>query len=179
MCGSSCGLSAGCYLDGVDDVVSVQAGPQLVDGGSVDVLQSAEQTSVQVEPVLLQTKQVEALDELLQLIDDLIHLQKKNMLNHDLLWLNPCTFPHSYPEAFLLVGFDFTVQVLHGAGEASVDQILPHVFVCPLHRWAHGDLWPCRRSVRTTLPLYRGRQIKEVMPSHNALRQQHLRNITL
>ncbi len=68
-------FSAGCYLDGVDDVVSVQAGSQFVDGGSVNVLQPAEQTSVQVKPVLLQTKQVKALDKLLQLINDLIHLQ--------------------------------------------------------------------------------------------------------
>lgn len=64
------------YLNGVDDVVSVQAGPQLVDGGPVDVLQPAEQTSVQVEPVLLQTEQVVGLDEELQLIDDLVHLQR-------------------------------------------------------------------------------------------------------
>lgn len=67
-------FSTGNYLDGVDDVVSVQAGSQFVDRGSVDVLQPGEQTSVQVKPVLLQTKQVEALDKLLQLIDDLIHL---------------------------------------------------------------------------------------------------------
>lgn len=70
-------LSTGCYLDGADDVVSVQAGSQFVDRGSVNILQSAEQTSVQVKPVLLQTKQVEALDKLLQLINDLIHLQTK------------------------------------------------------------------------------------------------------
>lgn len=62
------------YLDGVDDIVSVQAGSQFVDRGPVDVLQPGEQTSVQVKPVLLQTKQVKALDKLLQLIDDLIHL---------------------------------------------------------------------------------------------------------
>lgn len=67
-------FSTGNYLDSVDDVVSVQAGSQFVDRGSVDVLQPGEQTSVQVKPVLLQTKQVEALDKLLQLIDDLIHL---------------------------------------------------------------------------------------------------------
>lgn len=67
-------FSTGNYLDGVDDVVSVQAGFQFVDCGPVDILQPGEQTSVQVKPVLLQTKQVEALDKLLQLIDDLIHL---------------------------------------------------------------------------------------------------------
>lgn len=71
----------GCYLDGVDDVVSVQAGSQFVDCGSVNILQSAEQTSVQVKPVLLQTKQVKALDEVLQLIDDLIHLRTDNVLD--------------------------------------------------------------------------------------------------
>ena len=64
------------YLDGADDVVSVQAGSQFVDRGSVNILQSAEQTSVQVKPVLLQTKQVEGLDEVLQLVDDFIHLQR-------------------------------------------------------------------------------------------------------
>lgn len=67
-------LISGCYLNGVNDVVSVQAGSQLVDGGSVNILQSAEQASVQVKPVLLQTIQVEALDELLELINDFIHL---------------------------------------------------------------------------------------------------------
>lgn len=67
--------SAGLYLDAADDVVPVQAGSQFVHRGSVDVLQPAEQTAVQVEPVLLQPRQVEALDKLLQLIDDLIHLQ--------------------------------------------------------------------------------------------------------
>lgn len=64
-----------CYLDGADDVVSVQAGSQFVDSGSVHILQSAEQTSVQVQPVLLQTTQVKHLDEMLQLVDDLIHLR--------------------------------------------------------------------------------------------------------
>lgn len=62
------------YLDGVDDVVAVQADPQLVDSGLVDILQSAEQPAIQVEPVLHQPQQVETLDELLQLIDDLVHL---------------------------------------------------------------------------------------------------------
>lgn len=74
-------FSTGCYLDSVDDVVSVQAGSQFVDRGSVNVLQPAEQTSVQVQPVLLQATQVEALDKLLQLIDDLIHLQTEDVLD--------------------------------------------------------------------------------------------------
>lgn len=39
----------------------------------------------------------------------------------------------SYPEAFLLVRFDVTVQVFQSAGEATIDQILSHVFVCPFH----------------------------------------------
>ena len=68
------------HLDGRNDVVSIQAGPQFVHSGSVNVLQSAEQTSVQVQPVLLQTKQVEALDKLLELIDDLIHLQMQTQV---------------------------------------------------------------------------------------------------
>lgn len=63
------------YLDGVNGIVSVQAGPQLVDCGPVNIFQSAEQTSVQVEPVFLQTKQVEALHKVLQLVNDLIHLE--------------------------------------------------------------------------------------------------------
>lgn len=64
-----------CYLDGVDDIVSVHAGSQFVDSGSVHILQSAEETSVQVKPVLLQATQVKVLNKKLQLIDDLIHLQ--------------------------------------------------------------------------------------------------------
>lgn len=72
----------GCYLDGVDDVVSVQTGSQFVDSGSVDIFQSAEQTSIQVKPVLLQTKQVEVLDKLLQLVNDLIHLNKEDVVNY-------------------------------------------------------------------------------------------------
>lgn len=75
-----CHFSAVFYLDGVDDVVSVQAGSQFVDRGSVNILQPAEETSVQVKPVLLQTKQVKALDKLLQLINDLIHLQVEFVL---------------------------------------------------------------------------------------------------
>lgn len=47
------GFSTGFYLDGVDHIVSVQAGPQFVDCCSVDILQPGEQTSVQVKPVLL------------------------------------------------------------------------------------------------------------------------------
>lgn len=72
-------LSARCYLDCVDDIVSIQAGSQLVNGGSVHILQSAEEASVQVEPVLLQSKQVEGQDKLLQLINDLIHLQRDDI----------------------------------------------------------------------------------------------------
>lgn len=76
-----CAFSMGCHLDGVDDVVSVQTGSQFVDCGSVDILQPAEQTSIQVKPVLLQTKQVEVLDKLLQLVNDLIHLHKEDAVN--------------------------------------------------------------------------------------------------
>lgn len=72
-------FSTECYLDGADDVVSVQAGSQFVDRGSVDILQSAEQTSVKVNPVLLQTKQVEVLDKLLKLFDDFIHLHTEDV----------------------------------------------------------------------------------------------------
>lgn len=69
------------HLNGVDHVVSVQAGPQLVDRRPVDVLQPREEASVQVEPVLLQAGQVVALHQLLQLIDDLIHLHAHCMVN--------------------------------------------------------------------------------------------------
>lgn len=76
------------YLDGVDDVVSVQAGSQLVDCGSVNVLQPREQSSVQVEPVILQTKEVKALDKLLQLVNDLIYLQTEHPKNWSILYMN-------------------------------------------------------------------------------------------
>lgn len=69
------GFSKGYYLDSVDNVISEQAGSKFVDCGSVNILQPGEQTFVQVNPVILQTMQVEAVDKLLQLIDDLIHLQ--------------------------------------------------------------------------------------------------------
>lgn len=69
------------YLEGVDDVVSVQAGPQLVDRGPVNVLQPGEQTFVQVEPVILQAEEVKALDKLLKLINDLIYLQTHTQIN--------------------------------------------------------------------------------------------------
>lgn len=68
------GFSKGYYLDSVDNVISEQAGSKFVDRGSVNILQPGEQTFVQVNPVILQTMQVEAVDKLLQLIDDLIHL---------------------------------------------------------------------------------------------------------
>lgn len=38
-----------------------------------------------------------------------------------------------YPEAFFLVGFDVIIQVFQSVGEATVDQILPHMLICPLH----------------------------------------------
>lgn len=50
-------------------------------------------------------------------------------------------FYYPYPETLLLVGFDLAVKVFQGAGKPSVDQILPHMFVCSLHRWPHGDPW--------------------------------------
>lgn len=74
-------FSARCYLDGVDDIVSVQTGPQFKDCGSVNVFQSAQKTSVQVQPVLLQTTEVKAHNKLLELLDDLIHLQTEDVLD--------------------------------------------------------------------------------------------------
>ncbi len=56
------------------DVEAVQTGPQFVDGGSVDVLQSGEEPAVQIRPILLQTRQIMTLNQLLKLIDDLINL---------------------------------------------------------------------------------------------------------
>lgn len=70
------------YLDCVDDIVSVQAGSQLVDCGPVNVLQPGEQPFVQVEPVILQAKEVKALDKLLQLINDLVYLQTEKKKFH-------------------------------------------------------------------------------------------------
>lgn len=67
-------FSKGYYLDSVDNVISEQTGSKFVDCGSVNILQPGEQTFIQVNPVILQTMQVEALDKLLQLIDNLIHL---------------------------------------------------------------------------------------------------------
>lgn len=88
------------------------------------------------------------MDKLLQLIDDLIHLQTEDVLEpkntHPFLRLGKRIkflrqkqiHPHvhqPYPEAFLLVGFDLGVQVFQSAGEAAVDQILSHMLVCPLY----------------------------------------------
>lgn len=81
---------SGCYLDGVDDIVSVQACSQFVDCASVHILQPAEQTPVQIEPVLLQSTQVKALDKLLQLINNLIYLKTQrvweNRLKKETKW---------------------------------------------------------------------------------------------
>lgn len=60
----------------------------------------------------------------------------------------------SYPEAFLLVSFDVAVQVFESAGEAAVNQILSHMFVCPLHCRPHGDLCPCKKQVNIVIQSY-------------------------
>lgn len=130
------------HLNGVDHVVSVQAGPQLVDRRPVDVLQPREETSVQVEPVLLQAEQVVALHQLLQLIDDLIHLHAHCMVNIHLCVQDNSPSKSSYPEAFLFVSLNFTVQVFEGGGEAAVNQVLSHVLVRPLHGRPHVDGFP-------------------------------------
>lgn len=62
------------HLNAVYDVEAVEAGPQLADGGSVDVLQPGEEPAVQIRPVLLQTRQVIVLNQLLQLIYYFINL---------------------------------------------------------------------------------------------------------
>jgi len=63
------------HLHGMDEVVSIQAGFQLVHRRSVHVFQPAEEAAVQVAPVVPQRGQVIALHELLQLLHDLIHLR--------------------------------------------------------------------------------------------------------
>lgn len=64
------------YLDSMDQVVSEQAGFQLVHRWPVHVLQAAEKASVQITPVIPQGSQVVALHKLLQLLHYLIHLKR-------------------------------------------------------------------------------------------------------
>lgn len=63
------------HLHGMDEVVSIKAGFQLVHRRSVHVFQPAEEAAIQVAPVVPQRSQVVALHELLQLLHDLIHLR--------------------------------------------------------------------------------------------------------
>lgn len=79
------------HLNAVYDVEAVEAGPQLADGGSVDVLQPGEEPAVQICPVLLQTRQIMVLNQMLKLIDDFINLEHINQhLHYHILYT--CTF---------------------------------------------------------------------------------------
>lgn len=63
------------HLHGMDEVVSIQAGFQLVHRRTVHIFQPAEEAAIQVAPVVPQRGQVITLHELLQLLHDLIHLR--------------------------------------------------------------------------------------------------------
>lgn len=64
------------HLNSMDQVVSEQAGFQLVHRWPVHVFQTAEKASVQITPVIPQGSQVVALHKLLQLLHYLIHLER-------------------------------------------------------------------------------------------------------
>jgi len=81
------------HLNAVYDVEAEEAGPQLADGGSVDVLQPGEEPAVQIPPVLLQTRQIIVLNQMLELIDDFINLEHTSQNQHLHYYiLYTCTF---------------------------------------------------------------------------------------
>ena len=79
LCGTR---SLSTHLNGMNNIVSEQACSQFVDRGPVDVLQSAEQPSVQVTPVIFQSRQVKVLNKQLELVDNLVHLDKEKTGHH-------------------------------------------------------------------------------------------------
>lgn len=87
------------------------------------------------------------MDKLQQLIDDLVHLLRKKKGLSSFLWKDTNLKLISptktlYPETFLLVRFNLDVQVFQCVGEATVSQIFPHMFICPLYCERHVDFKP-------------------------------------